>query len=600
VNRLATLVRAWLIVYTAVLVMILFARSVAARFPLALAVCLVAAGCGKHSTSQPLTPAVKESQPAWFTDATAEMRLDFTHDPGPINDDYLMAQINGSGAAFFDSDNDGRLDIYLLQFGGPKSTSTNALFRQMPDGKFQNVSQGSGLDINGYNAGVAVGDVNNDGWLDVVVTQYVGVKFFLNQGSGIFADATEQSGLVNPYWGTSASFVDYDRDGWLDLVIVNYLVLDESRRCTARGGLPDYCVPSHFPGTPSRLWRNRGKDDAGKWLGYEDRTEASGLGKAPGPGLGVVCADLNGDRWPDLFIANDAKANHLWINQKDGTFREEAAVRGVAYNANGESQSNMGVAYGDVDGDGLSDLFVTHFFDEHHALWRQELAGMFREQAVAAGLTRPLWHGTGWGTVFSDFDQDGDLDLSIANGLAIRREPQTGRSWTAYMERNQVFSNDGAGHFRDLSNDNPALCHQPNVGRGLCVGDLDGDGGLDLLVTQVGGPARIFRNVAQKRGHWLMVRALDPALHRDAIGADIRLSAGKRRWQRLIQPGQSFQCSNDLRAHFGLGDEKQVESIEVLWPDGRLERFLCSKVDCVVEVQRGKGQPVVAATESRP
>ena len=580
--------------------MTILARSVAFGSLFALAVCLGAAGCGKHSASPPLESALAESQPPWFADATAELGLDFTHDPGPINDDYFMPQINGSGAALFDSDNDGRLDIYLLQGGGPKSTSTNVLFRQLPDGRFQNISQGSGLDINGYNTGVAVGDVNNDGWLDVLVTQYLGVKFFLNRGAGVFTDATEQADLKNPAWGTSASFVDYDRDGWLDLVIVNYLALDESRRCTARGGMRDYCVPSQFPGTATRLCRNRGCDEAGTWLGYEDRTEAAGIGKNLSLGLGVVCADFNGDGWPDAFIANDAKANHLWINQRDGTFREEAAARGVAYNARGEAQSNMGVAYGDVDGDGLSDLFVTHFFNEHHALWKQEPRGMFQEHAISAGLTRSLWHGTGWGTVIADFDQDGDLDLALANGLAIRRGAPSEPFWNDYLERNQVFSNDGAGHFRDLSNDNPALCGQPNVGRGMCMGDIDGDGGLDLLVTQIGGPARILRNVAPKRGHWLLVRAFDPALHRDAIGAEVRLKAGTRRWQSLIQPGQSFQCSNELRAHFGLSDVERIEFIEILWPDGRLERFPCPTVDCVVEVQRGKGQPIEEKEESRP
>ena len=575
--------------------------SVAVSCLWALVFCLGSVGCESKASRPPVkATTATEPQPAWFADVTAELGVNFTHDPGPINDEYFMPQINGSGAALFDFDNDGRLDIYLLQLGGPQSKSTNALFRQMPDGKFQNVSQGSGLDVNGSNTGVAIGDVNNDGWLDVLVTQYLGVKFFLNQRDGTFVDATETSALKNPVWGTSTSFVDYDRDGWLDLLIVNYLALDETKRCTGRGGLRDFCVPSHFPGTVSRLWRNRGCDETGKWLGYEDRTEPAGLDQSPGPGLGVVCADFTGDGWPDLFIANDAKPNHLWVNQKEGTFREEGSLRGVAYDERGQAQSNMGVAYGDVDGDGLSDLFVTHFYTEHHSLWRQEAGGMFHEQAVAAGLTRSLWHGTGWGTVLADFDQDGDLDLALANGLAIRRDVPTEPFWKAYSERNQVFANDGAGHFRDLSNDNPALCDQPNVARGLCVGDLDGDGALDLVVTQIGGPVRILRNVVPKRGHWLMVRALDPALHRDVIGAEVRVKSGTRRWTTLIQPGQSFQCSNDCKAHFGLGDVTQVDSIEMRWHDGQRERFPGASVDRVVNVERGKGKRIDTSEERQP
>ena len=565
---------------------------------LGLAYCVAAAGCGGPPPSRP-PGAGGAPQPPWFADVTAELELDFTHDPGPVDGNYFMPQINGSGAALFDCDNDGKLDIYLLQSGGPNSSSTNALFRQLPSGKFQNVSQTSGLDINGYNLGVAVGDVNNDGSLDVLVTQYLGIKLFLNNGNGIFHEATEQAALKNPYWGASASFVDYDRDGWLDLVVVNYLEFD-SRPCTARGGKRDYCLPNTFPGTPTRLWRNLGLDAAGAWRGYQDRTDDVGLGRTPGPGLGVLCADFSGDGWPDIFVANDLEANRLWINQKNGGFTEEAVPRGLAYNARGAPGSNMGVAYGDVDGDGLSDLFVTHFTDEQHALWKQQPRGMFEEQTIAAGLTRSRWRGTAWGTVLADFDQDGALDLALVNGFVQRRDAPSQSFWNDYQDRNQVFANESGGVFRDISLDNPALCGVPNVGRGLCVGDIDGDGALDLLVTQIGGPARILRNVAKVRGHWLMVRAFDPALQRDAIGAEIRVESGARRWHSVIQPGQSYQCANDLRAHFGLGATDHVDSIEVLWPSGERERFPCDGVDRLVEVKRGTGEPVKSGGAGQP
>lgn len=563
--------------------------------PLAVSLWLFASfgcrGAVVNQTPQPEAKAIK--QEPWFEDVTQEWGINFVHDPGPIDGEYFLPQINGSGAALLDFDSDGRLDIYLLQGGGPGSRSKNSLFRQVSPGKFEDVSQGSGLDINGYNTGVTVGDVNNDGWVDVVVAQFLGVKLFLNQQNGTFQDATQQAGLDNPYWGVSTSFIDYDRDGWLDLVIANYVDFEESRRCSLRAGKRDYCRPNIFEATPTQLFHNQGLAESGDWLGYENRSEASGIGKKRGPGMGVLCADFSGDGWPDIFVTNDMAANHLWINQKNGEFTEEGVARGLSHNARGDLLSNMGVAYGDVDGDGLSDVFVTLFTNERHALWKQNPRGAFQEQTVASGLTRSKWHGTGWGTCFADFDQNGDLDLALVNGFVDRQNEAADSHWKAYMDRNQVFANDGGGHFRDISAENPALCGMPNVGRGLCVGDIDGDGALDLLVTQIAGPVSVLRNIAPRRGHWLIVRAIDPALKRDAIGAEIQVLAGKRRWVGLIQPGQGYQSANDCRAHFGLGTVEQVESIEVQWPSGDTEQFPCPALDRFMEVRRGMGQPLV-------
>lgn len=548
------------------------------------------AGCGRGDRTQPGPDgeSTEQIQPAWFADVTDQWKLGFIHDPGPIDGEYFLPQINGSGAALLDFDNDGRLDIYLLQGGGPQSASTNALFHQRGDGTFEDVSAGSGLKINGTNTGVAVGDVNNDGWHDVVVTQYQGVKLFLNQSGKSFSEEAAQAHLENPRWGTSASFLDYDRDGWLDLVIVNY-VFDEPRPCTLGAGRRDYCRPNIFEGSPSKLFHNRGLNEQGKWSGYEDRTDASGLGAVPGAGMGVVCADFNGDHWPDIFIANDMQANCLWINKQDGSFQNEAVTRGLAYNARGQAVSNMGVAYGDVDGDGLADVFVTLFTNERHGLWKQGPRGIFLEETAAAGITQSKWHGTGWGTVLCDFDHDGALDLALVNGFVDRQDVAETSYWAPYFDRNQVFANSGGGKFRDISTSNPAFCDVPNLGRGLCVGDIDSDGALDLLVTQIAGPARILRNIAPKQGHWLSIRAVDPSLKRDAVGAELRLQAAGRSWTSIIQPGQSFQCSNDCRAHFGLGSVGHVDSIDVIWPDGSAERFGCPKVDCMMELRRGEG-----------
>jgi hypothetical protein len=544
--------------------------------------------------SRPADPPEEPREPAWFADVTEEAGLNFTHDAGPLGT-YFMPESLGSGTALFDFDNDGLLDVYLLQNGGPDSRSTNRLFRQGPPGRFTDVSAGSGLDVAGYNMGVAVGDVNNDGRPDVLVTQYGGIRLFLNNGDGTFTDVTRAAGLENLYWGTSACFVDYDRDGWLDLVVVNYVAYDPSKECNFSGRV-DYCSPVSFGGTPARLFHNLGRAPGGQpgAVRFEDVSVKSGLGRLPGYGLGVVCADFTGDRWPDIFVANDAMANRLWVNRHDGTFTEEAVMRGVAYNGLGLAQGNMGIALGDVDGDGAFDLFVTHLTEETHTLWRQGPPGMFRDRTAAAGLANPRWRGTGFGTVLADFDHDGAPDLALVNGRVQAGpsvgDPALGPFWSRYAQRNQLFANDGAGRFRDISPHNAPFCGTAWVSRGLACGDLDGDGAVDLLVTTVGGPARLFRNVAPRRGHWLWVRALDPALHRDAYGAQVTVQAGERRWVGLVNPGQSYLCSCDPRVHFGLGAAGRVDAVQVIWPDGTEEAFPGQVADRSVVLRKGEGQ----------
>jgi hypothetical protein len=570
---------------------------------LGLLVTVLGLGLGCHKVdsaarNQPhSTPVSSEvSEAPWFVDITEQVGLNFVHDPGPLGN-YFMPEMVGSGAALFDFDNDGRLDIYLLQNAGPNSQSTNRLFRQGPDGRFTDVSAGSGLDIAGHGMGVAIGDINNDGWLDVLVTEYGRIRLFLNKGNGTFTDVTKEAGLDNPAWGSSACFVDYDRDGWLDLVVVNYVDYMATRPCANAAGVRDYCGPSSFPGRVTRLFRNLGTKDSSTPR-FEDVTDRAGLGSRAGPGLGVFCADFNGDGWPDILVANDGKPNHLWINQRDGTFKEEAVARGIAYNAMGKAEANMGIAIGDVDGDGLFDVFVTHLTDETNTLWKQGPRGTFQDRTVTQGLASPKWRGTGFGTVLADFNHDGALDLALVNGRVKRPASMgaagaAGSYWVPYQERNQLFANEGNGRFRDLSPGNTAFCGTPRVARGLACGDIDGDGALDLLVTSVAGPARLYRNVAPKRGHWLMIRALDPALHRDAYGAEITVRAGGRRWVQYANPGYSYLCSNDPRAHFGLGQAARVDEIQVLWPDGSAEIFPGGATDQALVLRKGEGKSII-------
>jgi hypothetical protein len=539
-------------------------------------------------TRAPLPP---DHDAPWFVDVTEDVGLDFVHDAGPVGS-YFMPHIMGSGAAFLDFDNDGLLDIYLIQNGGPDSGAANRLYHQRADHRFVDVSKGSGLDVVGHGMGVAVGDVNNDGWVDVAVTEFGRTRLFVNQRDGTFREITAEAGLDNPLWGTSLAFVDFDRDGWLDLVVVNYIDYDPAHACT-NAGRRDYCHPRQFSPQVTRLYRNVPQPD-GTAVRFQDVTLASGIGRLAGPGLGVVCADFNGDGWPDIFVANDTQPNRLWINQKDGTFVDEAVTRGVAYNAMGQAEAGMGVALGDVDGDGLFDLFVTHLTEETHTLWRQGPRGQFRDQTAFARLAAPWWRGTGFGTAMGDFDHDGALDIAVVNGRVTRPggapEPPREAFWQAYAERNQLFANNGSGQFRDVSPANPAFAGPSAVARGLAIGDYDGDGALDLLVTTVAGRARLYRNVAPKRGHWLLVRAVDSERKRDAYGAEIAVEAAGRRWASRVNAGNSYLSSSDPRAHFGLGSAERVDRITVAWPDGAVEVFPGAAADRPITLPKGRGR----------
>lgn len=530
-----------------------------------------------------------------FTDVTADVGLHFMQNPG-VDGSYFMPESIGSGAALFDYDSDGDLDIYFVNgaWHGPRDGQQpplqNRLFEQQSDGTFVDVTAQSGLGDGGYGMGVAVGDIDNDGDPDVYVTNYGPDALYRNNGDGTFLEITTAAGIDNPAWGCSALFFDYDRDGWLDLFVTNYIEYDSSAVCTDFGGRRDYCGPTHFPGAPDRLYRNNGDGS------FSDVSMHSGIGAVASVSLGVVSADFDGDTWPDVFVANDGRENQLWLNNRDGTFRDEAAARGIAVNNEGYREAGMGIALGDVDGDLDLDVFLTHLRTETNTLYLNDGRAHFRDVTLAAGLAGPSLPYTGFGTGFFDFDHDGDLDLAVANGRVTRGPRLTVSEppgfWDDYAEPNLFFENLGNTLFRESSARAGAFCreHVANS-RGMAFGDLDNDGDVDLLLVNVGGLARLFRNDAPKKGNWLRVRALLADVPRDAIGAEMIIFTGTRRRMHLVAPGYSFLSSNDPRVHFGLGQEQRVDSIQVKWPDGRLEMFPGSEANREVVLVYGQGMP---------
>jgi hypothetical protein len=570
------------------------------RFRLLFLLLLGVPGCG--SPVPPLAVAEPDPDVPWFEDVAEKLGVDFRQSPGPTGS-FFMPQVMGSGLAILDANNDGKLDLLFLNNAGPGSGARHQLYLHQPDGKFRNASSGSGLDIEGYGMGVAVADIDNDGWVDVYISQYGGGKLFRNRGNSTegtwqgFEEITSSAGVEQPLWGTSCAFFDFDRDGFLDLIVANYLDYNPSQPCIVGSGRTDYCHPNQFRGTAARLFRNHGRDATGKWLGFTDVSLESGLAAQANNGLGVVCADFNGDGWPDIFVANDARPNHLWVNQRDGKFVEEGVSRGLAYDGAGKTPANMGIALADLSGSGRLDVFVTHLSEELHTLWRQDVPGYFRDATAAAGLGNPSWRNTGFGTIAIDFDHDGKLNIAVAGGRVSRaRVPSSNvrkdlpEFWHPYAERNQLFAGRDDGRFEDISPRHPEFAGLAEVTRGLAWADLDGDGAIDLVTTSIHGPARIYRNVAPKSGHWLVVRAFDPALKRDAIGALVTVMAGGKKRVAPVNPALSYCSSGDPRAHFGLGSATAVDDIQIDWPDGEREVFASGPVDRILTLSKGSGR----------
>ncbi|MEE2888564.1 MAG: CRTAC1 family protein [Planctomycetota bacterium] len=520
-----------------------------------------------------------------FRDITAQSGIAFTHTVD-LTGQFRLPEIMGAGCAVFDANGDDRLDIYFTNAGrcGGQGAA-NRLYLQNPDATFHDATTTSGLGDPGFGMGVAIGDIDNDGDLDVYVGNFGADALYRNEGKGTFTNITQPAGIVATPWTSSVSFLDYDADGWLDIFVVHYVADDLTRYCTNRQSRRDFCGPTIFEGVPDRIYRNRGDGT------FEDRSEASGIASVASNGLGILVEDFNDDAWPDVFIANDGEANHLWMNQQDGSFRETALSIGVAVNAHGTAEASMGVAAGDVDADGDLDLFMTHLLTESNTLYLGS-NGSFEDGSARSGLATCSIMFTGFGTALIDIELDGDLDLLVANGRVQQGTANSGASlkapWNKYAETNQLFFGDGRGRFVDASDRESVFCHPAEVSRGLAFGDLDADGDLDVVLANCAGPARIYENIAKRQGHWLRIRAVDPKLRRDVYGAVVWVHAGGKIHRRTIGPSNSYLSCSPAAAHFGLGSSDRTSRIEVRWPGGGTETFEGGPTDRTLILERGK------------
>ncbi len=557
---------------------------------------------GCYGKSLPQTPAssVSQASASWLTDITQPTGLAFSRDGGSIQA-FEMPQIMGSGGGMFDYDGDGDLDIFLIGGGDyPLSSTspqvTSRLFRQEADGHFVDVTEESGLKNTGYGMGIAVGDADNDGDLDVFLSNAGDDRFFVNKGNGVFIDHTPAAGVSDPNWSTACSFVDFDRDGWLDLVVVNYVDYFPGSPCYDRSGRRDFCGPQSFKGTVDRLYRNKGvTSEAGGPL-FEDHTVVSGLAGAVGKGLGVMCADFNDDERPDILVANDMEPNRLWIQQKNGTFRDEAVVRGLSVNQQGQAEANMGVVFDDLNRDGRFDVLITHLRGESNTLWQGEQGGLYYDITPQTGLGPASISMTGFGVTSIDLNLDGRLDLLIVNGHVkrpggLQRDSSATRDfWSDYAQPNQLFLQTAPGVFRNELQLAGTFTETNSVARGLIRGDIDNDGDLDLLVTTANGPARLYRNDAPRDGAWLLIRVIDAKRCRDAYGARVTVECGDQKWTQFVQPSSGYLSHHDPRLHFGLGGATEVKRITVHWPlrGGDIaEEFTDVKLNQSVELRRG-------------
>ncbi len=541
-----------------------------------------------------------------FVDATDQAGVGFHYTHGGTGRKHFIETM-GPGCAFLDYDGDGRLDIYAVNghaLDGAEPAEANELYRNLGDGTFREVGRETGAADRGYGVGVTAADYDNDGDADIYLTNYGPNVLLGGRGDGTFADHTTRAGVGDSLWGTGCAFLDYDNDGLLDLYVANYVEysLDaEGRDLTpyflaAPGQEPAvdlraYPSPENFPGSPDVLYRNAGDGT------FADVTAAAGVLNPAGKGMGIVCSDYDGDGHVDIFVANDQTANFLYRNGGDGTFTDVALLSGVGYSGDGRPEASMGADFGDYDNDGLLDLVVPNFHREPTSLYRNEGEGLFSWESMRSGIGRPSLAWVGWGTAFLDYDNDGFLDVFVANGHTLDNIDRFDAS-SSYPQPDQLFRNTGKGRFEDVSAASGEALAAAKVSRGAAFGDYDDDGDTDIFVVHSTGRAALLRNEGGNEGRWLQVRTVGRRANRDGVGARIEVLSGDLRQVREIRTGSGLYSQNDPRACFGLGERERVDALEVRWPGGGVDRVEEIAANQMVVVAEGVG--IVDGPEDPP
>jgi enediyne biosynthesis protein E4 len=551
---------------------------------------LLAQQSGK--AAQPM-PAV----PAKFTDVTSALGVHFQYRTLHTPKHYLLETM-GAGVALFDYDNDGRLDIFLVN-GAPLADPTpkgtipqktgpdywNRLYHQKQDGSFEDVTEHAGLQGVGYGMGVAVGDYDNDGYEDLYVTAYGGNKLYHNNGDGTFTDVTDKARVGGSGWSTAAAWVDLDGDGLLDLIVLRYLQWDfDDIWCGEhKEGYRVYCHPDYFQPISPLVYRNEGNGH------FTEVAQKMGFTK-PGKGLGLALADYNRDGHIDILVANDSMFEFLYRNKGNGTFEEVGLAAGIAADGDGRTYAGMGVDFADYNNDGLPDLIITDLANQMYALYRNNGDGSLTYSSYESGIGRMTRSHSGWGVRFIDYDNDGWKDLLIAQGHDLDTIELTSPN-LRYREPMLLAKNTGH-EFVDVSADSGGIFHQAWVGRGMAIGDIDNDGRLDAVVTTNDGPVHILHNATDTPNHWLTLKLVGHKSNRDAIGAEVKLATEKGRQLATVTTASSYLSSSDKRVHFGLGLETIAKKVEIHWPSGIVQTLENVRGDQILQVD----EPSVIAT----
>lgn len=561
-----------------------------------LLICGISVGAQTANTPSPQ----KDSIPlVHFEDIAAKAGLTMTNVSGGTNTKTYIIETTGTGVAVFDYDNDGWPDIFFVNGTTLDQTSgrnapTGHLYHNNHDGTFTDVTVKAGLAATvGWGQGVCVGDYDNDGWEDLYITSYGKNRLYHNR-NGVFEEVGEKAGVAGSgkSWSTGCAFVDYDRDGYLDLVVANYVDFDEAtaakpgeRSSCVWKGVPVMCGPRGLRGAKNILYRNRGDGT------FEDVTVKAHIDRTEGHyGLGVATLDFDDDGWPDIYVACDSAPSILYHNNHDGTFTDVAVSAGVAFNEDGREQAGMGVTVADFNGDGRLDLFKTNFSDDTPTLYRNDGQGVFSDVTFAAGLGLHTQY-LGWGTMFFDFDNDGWPDLIVANGH-VYPEVEKFHLGSDYREPRILYHNNGNGTFADVSASAGPGITAASSARGLAVGDLWNDGRLSIVINNMNAEPSLLVNSLRSANHWIGFKTVGTRSNRDGIGAMITVTARGRKRIDEVRSGSSYVSQNDLRVHFGLGSAAKVESVEVRWPSGLVEHFDGLPVDAIHTLKEGSGTAV--------